>query len=195
MDRLTMRIAWRRLDVVGLELLTLHIGQERVRAESTVLCMEDGGFRLDHAWELTRDWRAVSLRCVRHAAGESVRLLLERDGAGWRVNGASRPDLDGAEEPDLSVTPFCNTLPIRRVPDSPRASLTIDTAYVDGRDLSVTRAPQRYDRLGTNRFRFVSLSDGFEAELQVDELGLVQHYQHLFERLPHAMEGVLGTDQ
>ena len=39
--------------------------------------------------------------------------------------------LEGAEEPDLSVTPFCNTFPIRRTPDAPGASLTLDTAFID----------------------------------------------------------------
>jgi uncharacterized protein len=188
MDRRSQRstpVAWRRLDVVGLELLTLWIGEDSVRAESTVLCMEDGGFHLDHTWELTRDWRARTLRVERQRAGERRTLLLERDGAGWRVDGKHRPDLDGADEPDLSVTPFCNTLAIRRVPAAAGASVTLDVAYVNGQNLTVTRSRQRYDRVGPARLRYVDLglSAGFEAELHVDELGLIEHYEHLFERV------------
>jgi Putative glycolipid-binding len=59
-------------------------------------------------------------------------LRLERAGTGWRADGHARPDLEGAEEPDLSVTPFCNTFPIRRTPEGAGASLTLNTAFIDG---------------------------------------------------------------
>ena len=96
-----------------------------------------------------------------------------------------RPDLDGAEEPDLSVTPFCNTFPIRRTPEGPGASLTLDTAFIDGPALTVARSRQRYDRQRQRRLRYVDLglSRGFEADLAVDDAGLVLSYQHLFERV------------
>jgi hypothetical protein len=101
------------------------------------------------------------------------------------VNGKLRPDLDGAEEPDLSVTPFCNTIPIRRAPERPGASLTLATAFIDGPALTVARSSQRYDRQGPGRVRYVDLglSRGFEADLLVDGAGLVLRYEHLFERV------------
>ena len=110
---------------------------------------------------------------------------VERVDGGWKVDGVRRPDLDGAEEPDLSVTPFCNTFPIRRTPDAVGAGLTLDTCYVDGATMTVARSRQRYDRLGPNRVRYVDLglSAGFEADLEVDDRGLVLRYQHLFEQV------------
>ena len=105
---------WRRTDVAGLERLQLVIEPDGVTATSTVVCLEDGGFRLDHHWRLAPDWRAKSVVVERWNAHGHGRLCLERAGTGWQVDGAPRPDLDGAEEPDLSVTPFCNTFPIRR---------------------------------------------------------------------------------
>jgi hypothetical protein len=178
-------ICWRRIDMISLELLALRTGTEGVWAESSVICAVDGGFRLDHAWELTRDWRALSLRIERRDANGRRRLTLERDGRGWCVDGEHRPDLDGVDDPDLSVTPFCNTLVMRRIPAVDGASLTVDTAYVNGDDLTVTRSRQRYDCKGPGRFRYIDLgvAAGFEADLQVDEEGLVQHYEHLFERV------------
>jgi uncharacterized protein len=178
-------ICWRRIDLVGLELLALRTAAEGVWAESSVMCTANGGFRLDHVWQLTPDWRALSLRIERLDANGRRALTLERDGDGWRVDGGRRADLDGADEPDLSVTPFCNTLIIRRVPAVAGASLTVDTAYVDGADLTVARSRQRYDYKAPRRFRYIDqgVSAGFEADLQVDEVGLVQHYEYLFERV------------
>jgi hypothetical protein len=83
------------------------------------------------------------------------------------------------------VTPFCNTLPIRRLANEAAPSLTLDTAYIDGPALTVTRSRQRYDRLAADRFRYVDLgvAEGFVADLVVDREGLVLRYQHLFERI------------
>jgi hypothetical protein len=177
---------WRRTDVEGLERLELSVGPDGIMATSTVIGLEDGGFRLDHRWRLGADWRAQSVVVERWSELGHGRLLLERAGGGWRVDGAPRPDLEGAEEPDLSVTPFCNTFPIRRMllPGAPE-SVTLDTAFIDGPALTVARSRQRYDRQGPGRLRFVDLglSAGFEADLVVDDDGLVLRYAGLFERI------------
>jgi hypothetical protein len=182
----TSVLFWRRTDFEGLERLELVAGPESVTATSTVICLEAGGFRLDHRWRLGADWRARSVVAERwNAQGHGI-LSVERAGTGWRVNGEPRPDLEGAEEPDLSVTPFCNTFPIRRTPETVGESLSLDTAFIDGPALTVARSKQRYDRQGPGRVRYVDLglSAGFEADLTVDEEGLVLHYEHLFERVP-----------
>lgn len=176
---------WRRTDIGGLERLELDVGPDCVKAASTVICLESGGFRLEHRWVLGPDWRAHSVQVERWNAKGHGSLLLERQGMKWCVDGTRRPDLDGAQEPDLSVTPFCNTFPILRTPEYAGASLSLDTAFIDGAALTVARSSQRYDRQGPGRLRYVDLglSRGFEADLVVDEAGLVLTYEHLFERL------------
>jgi hypothetical protein len=181
----TSVLFWRRIDAEGLERLELTAAPDGVTACGSVICVEDGGFRLDHRWRLDTSWRALSVEIKRWNAAGQGHLLLERAGSGWRVDGAQRPDLDGAEEPDLSVTPFCNTLPIRRTPEWPGAELMLDTAFIDGPALTVARSRQRYERQGPGRLRYVDLglSQGFEADLTVDDHGLVLGYEHLFERI------------
>ena len=182
---MTRVLFWRRTDVEGLERLERAVEPDGVSATSSVLCLEAGGFRLDHRWRLGADWRAQWVEVERWSAAGHGRLRLERDGAGWRVAGAPRPDLDGAEEPDLSVTPFCNSFPIRRTSAEPGAGLSLDTAFIDGPALTVARSRQRYDRQGPRRLRYVDhgLSAGFEADLVADDDGLVLSYQHLLERI------------
>jgi uncharacterized protein len=176
---------WRRTDVEGLERLELTIEPDAITATSTVICLEASGFRLEHRWRLDPEWRAQSVTIERwNSQGHGV-LRLERAGSGWRVDGTARPDLEGAEEPDLSITPFCNTFPIRRTPEGPGKSLSLDTAFIDGPALTVARSSQRYDRQGPGRLRYVDLglSRGFEADLVVDDVGLVLRYEHLFEQV------------
>lgn len=177
---------WRRTDLHGLERMTLAVKPDRITAMSTVISVEGGGLRLDHRWVLTPDWRAQSVEIERWDAEGHKALRLARVGAmAWEVNSVTRPDLDGAEEPDLSVTPFCNTFPIRRVPHAAGESLTLDTAFIDGETLTVTRSRQRYERQGPGRLRFVDpgLFNGFTADLTVDADGLVTTYEGLFERV------------
>jgi hypothetical protein len=181
---------WRRTDVIGLERLVLTTAPDGITAQSTVVCLEDGGFELRHRWRLTTDWRTQSLEVERFGRGRPRQLTIERLGDGWLVDGALRPELDGADEPDLSITPFCNTLPIRRTPGGVGAVLTLDTCFVDATAMTVVRSRQRYDRLAPNRLRYVDLgvSAGFEADLDVDDEGLVLRYEHLFERVNPSRE-------
>jgi uncharacterized protein len=181
----TAILFWRRTDIEGLERLELIIAPEGVSASSTVICLEAGGFRLDHRWRLDADWRAQSVIVERWSAHGHGSLHLERAETGWRVNGVARPDLEGAQEPDLSVTPFCNPFVIRRIPDAAGESLTLDTAFIDGQALTVARSKQRYVRQGPARVRYIDLglSRGFEADLVVDEVGLILDYEHLFGRV------------
>lgn len=177
---------WRRTDLAGLERMALEVHADRITAKSTVISIEGGGLRLDHRWVLTPEWRVQSVEIERwnEHGREELRLVRVGDKR-WEVNHAARPDLDGAEDPDLSVTPFCNTFPIRRVPHALGESLTLDTAFIDGETLTVTRSSQRYERQGTVRLRFVDLGlfAGFTADLTVDGDGLVTTYEGLFDRV------------
>jgi hypothetical protein len=181
----TSVLFWRRTDLDGFERLELTIGPHGIAAVSTVLCVEARGFRIDHRWNLDAAWRVRSVAVERWNRDGHGGLLLERAGGGWHVDGQRRADLDGAEEPDLSVTPFSNTFPIRRTSEAPGASLALVTAFIDGPALTVTRSSQRYERQGPGRLRYVDLgiARGFAADLVVDEDGLVLRYEHLFERI------------
>lgn len=176
---------WRRCDTAGLERLTVLRSPAGTTITSTILCAGDGAFRLDHRWELDAGGAATALDLDRWAEDGHRTLSLRRAEGGWLVDGRARPDLAGAEEPDLSATPLCNTFAIRRVPERPGASATFDVCYVDAASLTVARSRQRYDRLGPRRLRYVDLGlhAGFEADLEVDEDGFVLTYEGLFARV------------
>ena len=131
---------WRRIDQPGLELAQIDSRSTASPSSSTLVDGGDAPFSLRYIWTLDTDWRTRKLR-IEHMNGDDRWLTIERAGpAAWRIDNRPAPHLDGCAELDLSATPFCNTLAIRRLggdgeltpptsppttsPSRPRASAT-----------------------------------------------------------------------
>jgi uncharacterized protein len=94
------------------------------------------------------------------------------------------PQLAGAIDIDISITPFTNTLPIRRLRLQTGQSQEILVAYVQLPGLAVTTDRQRYTcREPDRRYRYESLDGDFTREIEVDGHGLVVTYPGLFRRV------------
>ena len=94
-----------------------------------------------------------------------------------RVGGLELPavrGLKGCTDVDLGCSPSTNTLPIRRLRLAIGASHTIQAAWVRFPELVVVKTPQTYARLDESTYRYASGT--FEADLTVDEDGLVAQY-------------------
>lgn len=173
---------WRRLDEPGLELMTLSRNGSRLSIRSTVIHAGADGFALRYRWDLDTEWRTRSMRIERMDDIEKS-LLVERTGdATWRIDGEERPDLAGCHEVDVSATPFCNSLAIRRLGNAGGELLAL---FVDAPSLTCQPSRQRYEPLRSRAWRYVDrgVADGFTARLDLDEEGLVATYEHLFEAI------------
>jgi hypothetical protein len=98
------------------------------------------------------------------------------------MNGAERPELHGCYDVDLPITPFTNTLPIRRLPLEVGDTAELSVVYVDVETLGVRPDRQRYTRLDIHRWQFEQIDTGFTQEFLVDRHGLVLDYPTLFRR-------------
>ena len=110
-------------------------------------------------------------------------LTIEHGDDGWVVDGESRPDLAEAVDIDIVLTPFTNTLPIRRHPLEIGEHADFVMAWVDVPSLEVSADPQRYTRLDDTHYRFDSLDSDFTRDLEVDADGVVVRYPGLFDRI------------
>lgn len=173
----TKRVAWRRSDEIqadetctltvrdsGISLVGTVFGAEAglpVRVEYRVLAGADGLTTATHV----RDLRGFETRT----------LVLERNAKGaWSVDGKAVRGLKGCTDVDLGCSPSTNTLPIRRLRLVVGGSATIQAAWVRFPELTVVKAAQTYSRLDEFTYRYASGT--FEAELTVDDDGLVTSY-------------------
>ncbi len=177
-DRIFRR--WRRVDEPGLELMALSRSASGISVRSTLILAGEESFGLRYRWELDPSWRTRTLRIDRTDAVES---RSRSNGRATRAGGSmakARPDLDGCHEVDVSATPFCNGLAIRRFGEADGEWLAL---FVEASVLTCQPSRQRYEHLGPRAWRYVDkgVSDGFTARLDLDEEGLVAKYEHLFE--------------
>jgi hypothetical protein len=121
---------WRRSSRAGIEVLRLEMSTEQVRARGEIVDAGGGDpFALFYDWLLSPEWRTRRLEL--HLRGAKVRdLLIERAGPSrWTVDGRERAISPAVI--DISATPFCNTLTLRRfgaapsIPASARSSQLI----------------------------------------------------------------------
>lgn len=180
------QILWKPWDRPGLEHVALSAtaGGEAL-ADGVIIGFGDGGaaFRARYTVQCDAAWRTRAVRVdLLDATGR--RIELHGDGAGrWADEaGAALPALDGCHDVDISATPFTNTLPIRRLAPL-GAAAEIEVVYIALPGLVVSRARQRYTRLGPALFRFEALDTGFAADLPIDADGLVEDYPGLFRRV------------
>jgi hypothetical protein len=168
----------------GIQHLVLRRDGEGFDAEAVIVATEDGarrGARLhivcDGAWRTRRVQAAL--------VGDDYHVDLSGDGAGrWRDASGPLPHLDGAIDVDLPLTPFTNTLPIRRLDLAAGASADLAVVYIRLVERKVERDPQRYTCLEPmRRYRYQSLDSDFMREIDVDADGLVVTYPDLFRRV------------
>ncbi len=181
---------WRRIDGLTLEVLRLRVESASCRAYSSVVDASARPFSVAYEWELDREWRTRTLS-VRVYEREIKTLSIERiSDASWRVDGAAGGNLDGCDEIDLSISPFCNTLALRRFGPPPGDAGEITALYVSFPDLTCAPSRQRYHRLGPSTFSYIDLGvhKGFEARLTVDDEGFVREYEGLFQRVEPAAQ-------
>ncbi len=168
---------------IGLEHLLLADGA----ADSVVLGFDEehGPFRLTYHLTWDSSWQLRFAELAITTARFARSLSLRTDGQGhWRhANGQAIAGLDGCRDIDIWPTPFTNTFPIRREPIAIGERREFLMAWVFALDLTFHALPQAYTRLADRLYLFENL-DGtdFQAELRVDEDGLVLDYPEFFRR-------------
>jgi uncharacterized protein len=177
----TREVVWSALRWPGLEHVSVSLRHGEMHAASRAIAVLDG-VPVHVAYTLRTD-RAGATRHVEITVSGRFPTLsraLQADGQGrWWGDAGPLSDLDGCLDVDISVTPYTNTMPIRRLALDVGASRDIDVAYLRVPQLSLTRARQRYLRLGCG---YHYQSGDFAADLTIDDADLVIDYVNMWRR-------------
>jgi hypothetical protein len=169
---------------VGLE----HLMLSKQSADSVVLACdaEHGLLRFTYRLAWDDSWQLRGAELDVFAEGASRSMTLRTDGRGHWRDGHHRalPGLEGCRDIDIWPTPFTNSFPIRRVPLAIGERREFLMAWVFAPDLTVHAQPQAYTRRADRLYLFENLDgSNFQAELPVDEDGIVEDYPGLFRRV------------
>ncbi len=182
-------VRWTPWTGTGLEHNRIEIADTGFVAVHGVVAGAAGApFGLTYYLNLSPDWSFISLALFPIDAVSSSILLHHRSGS-WRDanRGASDqhiPELSPCLDIDLAFTPLTNSLPIRRLKLGAGEAKEMMVAHLSAPDFRPKAVEQRYTCIEPmRRYLFESLDSGFQAELEVDEDGLVVDYPGLFRRV------------
>ncbi len=178
----TRSVLWQRTDVPGFEWCRLVIEAASSRLSGTVVLAWDGSpWRIDYDIALDEQGRtrrlAIGADGVAPDGGAPSRvdLVLEADGNGrWIRDGNTMIEDTDAIDCDLGFSPSTNTLPIRRLGLEVGERREIAVAWILFPAFEIVLGRQTYERLAERTWRY--RSGTFDAELTVDEDGLVDAY-------------------
>ncbi|MGN6583108.1 MAG: putative glycolipid-binding domain-containing protein [Rhizobiaceae bacterium] len=177
-------IRWREWKGVGLQHVVLRRNEDGFLAEAAVVGSNPIPFAA--CWRILIDAFWNARRVEVELIGTGHKIVIEADGKGnWKKDGRIVAELRGALDPDISITPFTNSFPVKRLNMRKGECAEIRTAYIDIMGGSVFADPQRYTCLEEGRlYLYESLDSDFHREIVFDSDGFVATYPGLFQRLP-----------
>jgi hypothetical protein len=176
---------WTALAWPGLEHLALREDGDGISADGALIALCEGEpVRLSYRITCDRSWRTRRVEVALPLRGRVERLDSDGDGR-WRgAAGEPLAGLDGCVDIDIALTPFTNTLPVRRLDLAAGESRGLRVVYFNFPEFRPAAASQRYTCLergdGRNLYRYQS--GDFSADIAVDDAGLVVTYPDLWQR-------------
>jgi len=179
-----VRVArWEHWSGRGLEHLVLTERGTGIVAVAVSIVADDPPYAVRYRLQCDAEWRCRELDVEIVDTGRTVRLRGDGRGRWTDADGTRLPQLDGAIDVDVSITPFTNTLPIRRLDLAAGSAREIAVVYVRAPALSVELDHQRYICVEPRRrYRYEAVDGTFAADIEVDGDGLVLTYPGLFRR-------------
>ncbi|VAW05361.1 hypothetical protein MNBD_ALPHA07-487 [hydrothermal vent metagenome] len=153
----------------------LLIGHARFR--------DDLGYAaLDYTLRCDHDWHTISADVAGLHGDLEVRIRITHGPEGWILNGAVQPDVDAADDIDLSFTPATNLMPLRRLRASGHFDIRLRAAWLRYPQAVLHPLDQTYGVLKeAGEISYASAQTGFATTLEVDETGFVTLYPGLWQ--------------
>lgn len=177
-------ILWTGREYYSLENCLVEITSSGVDINSVIVGKyESRIYRVDYHIKTNTDWETQYVQITSRHSNREQYLRLHSDGGGnWIADGRRIGQFDGCIDVDIAVTPFTNSLPINRLRLNTQETKHIRVIYFDLLQQQIRPVEQFYKRIGDDKYHYENIPNDFEADITVDENGLVVDYPTLFTR-------------
>ena len=178
-------LVWRSKEYPSLENCTAIISSVGSEISSVVIGVaEHKIFNIEYNLKINSHWKTEEVKINSTIEGFAKSLAFKSDGRGnWQENGHILEQFEGCIDVDIPLTPFTNTLPIKRLNMQIGQAQIIRVVYLDLLSNEIKPVTQKYVRLSDREYKYENVPNDFEAVITVDESGFVVDYPTLFERI------------
>jgi uncharacterized protein len=169
---------------VGCEHVSLKSDKTSIYIDSLVISVRDEKpVRLSYLIVCDTHWQTKQLNVKLLGSENSIELTADGEG-NWFDKSTPMPELKGCIDVDITVTPFTNSLPIRRLDFQVGEVKELMMVFVTVPEMSIRVDKQRYTLLEKSLKGAIYLfeSGDFQAELNVDVDGFVLTYPKSWEQ-------------
>ena len=177
-------ILWTGREYHSLENCLINENASGVEISSTIIGHYDEKiYKADYQIRTNSHWETVFFTITGQHSNQTQTISYESDGKGnWTNAGKPLPLFTGCIDIDIRLTPFTNTLPIRRLKLQPGETRDIQVLYFDLLASAIIPVHQQYTCLSATEYHYQNIPNDFEATIQVDKSGFVVDYPTLFMR-------------
>ncbi|MET0392058.1 MAG: putative glycolipid-binding domain-containing protein [Chitinophagaceae bacterium] len=184
MDTSQHIVVWEGLDWKSMECLCWQQQEEGYVITSHLAGVIDARpFAIHYMIETDHHWNTEHvLVSDLNYPDRTIDLYTDTQGK-WFDRDTAIDELEGCLDVDISLTPFTNTLPMRRMSWAGQQPVTIEAAFIKLPEFRIEKSVQHYTRLAADTFLYESGTRDFKARLTVDQDLLVVHYPELAGRI------------
>lgn len=176
-------ILWRRQDAVGHDACRLVRKSDGWRLDgAAVFQHKNGPACLAYGVDSDGEWRTQEGVVHGWVGNRPLDFRITRTPEGiWSLNGQGAPRLEGCFDLDLAFTPATNLLQLRRLALQVGQAADVPVAWLDPVSGVFAKLYQRYERRTAAEYWYEAPQFGYFALLQVNPVGFVEEYPHLWE--------------
>jgi hypothetical protein len=184
-------LLWTGREYHSLENCLVNVTATGAEITSTIIGhYEEKIYKIEYRIKTNQNWGTVFFEIDSRHSNQIQLIRFEGDGKGnWMSNGKKATKFKGCIDIDIPLTPFTNTLPIKRLHLNRNEAQEIRVIYCDLLEQQIKPVRQKYTCLSNTAYHYENVPNDFEATIRVDESGFVVDYPSLFVRT-----AVLKTD-
>jgi hypothetical protein len=177
-------ILWTGREYYSLENCLIDDTATGSQINSTIVGSYEGKiYKVAYHIKTNENWETVFFEIDCQIGNQHQTIRYTGDGKGnWTNDGKNVEQFNGCIDIDLPLTPFTNTLPIRRLQLAQHQSQEIQVIYCDLLEKKIIPVRQKYTCLSATEYHYENIPNDFEANILVDRSGFVVDYPSLFVR-------------